>query len=52
MTTTRQDIFEMIERLENLKKQATVERRHFYSGKVTTDAIAFLYKIAAEHYVE
>lgn len=41
-----QQIFECIERLESLKKQATVERSHFYVGSTTTEAIRLLYEFA------
>lgn len=39
-------IFNCIEHLENLKKQATVERSHFYVGSAVTDAIKLLYEFA------
>lgn len=39
-------IFNCIRHLEELKKQATVERSHFYAGATATDAIALLYEFA------
>jgi hypothetical protein len=45
MTTVR-DIFECIEKLESLKKQATTERSHFYVDATSTEAIALLYEFA------
>ncbi len=44
---TRLDrIFNCIVHLENLKKQATVERSHFYVNSTATDAIKILYEFA------
>lgn len=45
----RRQIMEMIERLEDMKKQATIEHSHFYTGKVATDAIALLYDLLSEY---
>lgn len=42
-------IFNCIEHLENLKKQATIERSHFYVDSVATDAIKLLYEFAKTH---
>jgi hypothetical protein len=39
-------IFNCISHLENLKKQATVERSHFYVNSAATDAIKLLYEFA------
>lgn len=44
----RKLIMEMIDRLEDLKKQATVERSHNYTGKAVTDAIALFYTLLSE----
>jgi len=38
----------MIERLEDLRKQATVERSHFYTEKIAKDAAELLYALLAE----
>lgn len=43
--TTKTDIVKMIEKLEDLKKQATVERSHFYVNGVATEAIGLLYNL-------
>lgn len=40
------EIFSVISELESIKKQATVERSHFYVDVVATDAIKLLYKYA------
>lgn len=41
------DIFDCITKLEELKRQATVERSHFYVNATATEAIALLYQYAA-----
>lgn len=50
--TTEQEVFRMIERLEDLKKQATVEHSHFYVDSTITQTIALLYDLVREHYAE
>jgi hypothetical protein len=50
--TTRGEIFGVIESLEDLKKQATVERSHYYVDAVATAAIKLLYKLAKERHAE
>lgn len=42
-----QRIFHCIHKMEDLKKQATVERSHYYVADVITDAITLLYSYAA-----
>lgn len=44
--TTLREILECIGELENLKKQATTERSHFYVDAKATQAIALLYEFA------
>jgi hypothetical protein len=41
------EIFMVIDQLEGLKKQATVERSHFYVDATATKAIDLLYRYAA-----
>jgi hypothetical protein len=48
MKTSRQEITEMIDKPEDLKKQATVERSHYYVGGACTDAIRLLYKVLGD----
>jgi predicted metal-dependent RNase len=38
--------------LEDLKKQATIERSHFYVDSVATEAIAVLYDCAKQMFGE
>ena len=40
-------VAQLIERLEDLKRQATVERSHHYVAQTATEAIAMLYEYLA-----
>jgi hypothetical protein len=44
--TQLQRILNCINHLESLKKQATIERSHFYVNSAATDAIKLLYEFA------
>jgi hypothetical protein len=41
------EIFKVIDQLESLRKQATVERSHFYVNATAIKAIELLYEYAA-----
>lgn len=45
----RAKIVTALNQLEDLKKQATVDRDHFYTGKAVTDTIALLYELLANY---
>jgi hypothetical protein len=50
--TTKANLLEMIAQLEDLKKQATLERSHFYVAATATRAIEIMYEILGERYAE
>ena len=43
MAPTKADVMACIAKLEDLKRQATVERSHYYTGATVTEAIQLLY---------
>lgn len=49
---TSDELVKMIAKLEDLKKQATVERSHFYVNGVATEAIGLLYNLLGYFYAE
>lgn len=50
--TTKIELVAMIEKLEGLKKQATVERSHFYVNGVAIEAIGLLYNLLGCYYAD
>lgn len=49
---TKQELVTMIDKLEDLKKQATIDRSHLYVNGVATEAIGLLYNLLGYYYAE
>jgi len=46
------EVWALIQRLEDLKRQATIERSHFYVDATLTEAIAMLYALTRQVFGE